>query len=126
MSPLLFECGDGISSAFPIRLPLPFGCDDFLLRMLPLVAAAAKLEPRDALESSVSVVRPPTPRPLPFMLLDPEGPRVAEMAFSSLLRRQRIITTARMMRSRTPRTAEMATTMGLRALLAAGEVSIGL
>ena len=119
MSPLLFECGDGISSVLPIRLPLPFGCDDFLLRMLPLVAAA-KLEPRDAPESSVSVVR------LPFML-DPEGgPRVAEMAFSSLFLRQRMITTARMMRSRMPRTAEMATTMGLMPLRAAGEVSIGL
>ena len=125
MSPLLFECGDGISSVLPIRLPLPFGCEDFLLRMLPLVAAAAKLEPRDAPESSVSVVRRPTPRP-PFMLLDPEGPRVAEMAFSSLFLRQRMITTARMMRSRMPRTAEMATTMGLRPLRAAGEVSIGL
>ena len=123
MSPLLFECGDGISSVFPIRLPLPFGCDDFLLRMLPLVAAAAKLDPRDAPESSVSVVRRPTPLP-PFMLL--EGPRVAEMAFSSLFLRHRMITTARMMRSRMPRTAAMATTMGLRPLRAAGEVSIGL
>ena len=123
MSPLLFECGDGISSVLPIRLPLPFGCEDFLLRMLPLVAAA-KLEPRDAPESSVSVVRRPPPRP-PFML-DPEGPRVAEMAFSSLFLRQRMITTARMMRSRMPRTAAMATTMGLRPLRAAGEVSIGL
>ena len=121
MSPLLFECGDGISSVLPIRLPLPFGCDDFLLRMLPLVAAA-KLDPRDAPESSVSVVRRP-PRP-PFIFEG--GPRVAEMAFSSLFLRQRMITTARMMRSRMPRTAEMATTMGLMPLRAAGEVSIGL
>ena len=48
------------------------------------------------------------------------------MAFSSLFRRHRMSSTARMMRSKIPMTAEMATTMGLTPLLAAGEVSIGL
>lgn len=66
MSPLVFECGVGINNVFP-KLPLPLGWEDFLLRMLPLVAA--KLEPRDAAERSVSVVRLPLP---PFMF-EPEG-----------------------------------------------------
>ena len=86
--------------------------------MLPFVAA--KLEPRDAPERSVSVVR------LPPFVFDPEGLWVTEMAFSSLFRRYLMSTTARMIRSKMPMTAEMATTMGLTPLLEAGEVSIGL
>lgn len=87
--------------------------------MLPFVAA--KLEPRDAAERSVSVVRLPPP-----FVFAPEGLWVTEMAFSSLFRRYLMSTTARMIRSKMPMTAEMATTMGLTPLLEAGEVSIGL